>query len=135
MRSKSSVKKGNKKSGKKTELICIMCPLACHVVVSADGEGNILEVAHHQCKEGKKYAVAEYRFPARVLTTTLLTEGSSRPLLPVRSSKAIPKMRLMEVMSSLGKVRIRPPVKMAQVVVQNIAATDVDIVSTDELLG
>jgi CxxC motif-containing protein len=124
-----------KRMAKDTELICITCPLACHVVVTADNAGNILGVANHQCKEGKKYAIAEYRFPTRVLTTTLLTEGASRLLLPVRSSKAIPKTRLMEVMSSLSHVRIRPPVKMAQVVVPNIAGTGVDMVSTDELAG
>lgn len=120
---------------KETELICIMCPLACHVAVTADDAGNILEVANHQCKEGKKYAISEYKFPARILTTTLLTEGASRHLLPVRSNKAIPKTQLMKVMSSLGNIRIRPPVKMGQVVVPNIAGTDVDMVSTDELVG
>jgi CxxC motif-containing protein len=40
----------------------------------------------------------------------------------------------MEVMYSLSKIRIKPPVKMAQVIVPNIADTGVDMVSTDELL-
>jgi CxxC motif-containing protein len=124
-----------KRMVKETELICIICPLACHVVVSADDSGNILDVAHHQCKEGREYAMAEYRFPARVLTTTLLTAGASRPLLPIRSSQPIPKTRLREVMVSLSEMRIKPPVKMGQVVVGNIAGTGADMVSTDELLG
>ena len=120
---------------KETELICIMCPLACHVVVTVDDAGNILDVANHQCKEGREYALAEYRFPVRVLTTTILTAGASRHLLPVRSSKPIPKTRLMEVMYSLSKVRIKSPVKIGQVIVPNIAGTGVDMVSTDELVG
>jgi CxxC motif-containing protein len=124
-----------KRMAKETELICIMCPLACHVMVTVDDAGNILNVANHQCKEGKEYAVAEYRFPARVLTTTILTAGASRHLLPVRSSKPIPKIRLMEVMYSLNKIRIKPPVKIGQVIVHNIAGTGVDMVSTDELVG
>jgi CxxC motif-containing protein len=118
---------------KETELICIICPLACHIVVSTDDAGNILNVTNHQCKEGREYAVAEFRFPARVLTTTLLTAGASYPLLPVRSSKPIPKTRLMEVMHLLSKVTVKPPIKMAQVIVPNIAGTGVDMVSTDEL--
>ena len=117
-----------------TEIICIMCPLACLVVVTVDDAGNILGVVNHQCKEGKKYAMAEYKLPARVLTTTILTAVASHPLLLVRSSKTIPKTRLMEVMCSLSKIRIKPPVKMAQVIVPNIASTGVDMVSTDELL-
>jgi len=124
-----------KRMAKETELICIMCPLACRVVVTADDAGNIVDVAHHECKEGREYAMAEYKFPARVLTTTLLTTGASRPLLPVRSHKAIPKTRLMEVMVSLSEIRIKPPVRMGQVIVPNTAGTGVDMVSTDELLG
>jgi CxxC motif-containing protein len=123
-----------KRMVKETELICIMCPLACHVVVTVDDTGNILDVANHQCKEGREYAVAEYRFPARVLTTVILTAAASRHLLPVRSNKPIPKTRLMEVMHSLSKIRIKPPVKMAQVIVSNIAGTGVDMISTDELV-
>ena len=123
-----------KRMVKETELICIMCPLACCVVVTADDSGNILDVANHQCKEGREYAVAEYRFPARVLTTVILTAAASRHLLPVRSNKPIPKTRLMEVMYSLSEIRIKPPVKMAQVIVSNIAGTGVDMISTDELV-
>lgn len=123
-----------KRMAKETELICIMCPLACCVVVTTNDSGNILDVANHQCKEGREYAEAEYRFPARILTTTLLTAGASCPLLPVRSSKPIPKTRLMEVMYSLSKIRIKPPVKMAQVIVSNIADTGVDMISTEELV-
>jgi CxxC motif-containing protein len=118
---------------KETALICIICPLACHIVVTADDAGNILNVTNHQCKEGREYAVAEFRFPARILTTTLMTAGASRPLLPVRSCKPIPKTRLMEVMYSLSKITIKPPIKMAQVIIPNIVGTGVDMVSTDEL--
>jgi CxxC motif-containing protein len=38
-------------------------------------------------------------------------------------------------MVSLSEMRIKPPVKMGQVVVGNIAGTGADMVSTDELLG
>jgi CxxC motif-containing protein len=39
----------------------------------------------------------------------------------------------MEVMHLLSKVTVKPPIKMAQVIVPNIAGTGVDMVSTDEL--
>jgi CxxC motif-containing protein len=118
---------------KETELICIMCPLACRVTVTIDDEDNVTGVTNHLCKEGEKYAIAEYKFPGRVLTTTLLTDDAAQPLLPTRSNKPIPKTRLMDVMYSLSEIRVKPPVKMAQVVVPNVAGTGVDMVSTDEL--
>lgn len=117
----------------KTIIICIMCPLACHVVVTGNDAGNILGVANHRCEEGRKYAIAEYRLPARVLTTTILTEAASQPLLPVRSSKAIPKTRLMEVMHFLSKIRVKHPVEMGQEIVPDILGTGADIVATGTL--
>jgi CxxC motif-containing protein len=118
---------------KETELICIMCPLACRVTVTIDDEGNVTGVTNNLCKEGEKYAIAEYKFPGRVLTTTLLTTGASQPLLPARSSKPIPKTRLVDAMYSLSKIRVKPPVKMAQVVASDVAGTGVDMISTDAL--
>jgi CxxC motif-containing protein len=116
-----------------TELICIMCPLACRVTVTIDDEGNVTGVTNNLCKEGEKYAIAEYKFPGRVLTTTLLTTSAAQPLLPTRSNKPIPKTRLMDAMHSLSNIRVKPPVKMAQVVAPDVAGTGVDMVSTDAL--
>jgi CxxC motif-containing protein len=118
---------------KEQTVICISCPLACTITVTFDDRGDVLRVANNLCKEGEKYAIAECKFPGRVLTTTILTEGSSRKLLPARSNKPIPKGRLMECMKSLSKTRVKPPVKMGQVIVANILGTGADLVATDEL--
>ena len=118
---------------KKTEIICIMCPKACRIRLTVDNEDNITEVSNHQCKEGEKYAVAEYKFPGRVLTTTLLVEGSARKLLPVRTNKPIPKSKLMEVMYFLCDLKVKPPIKIGQVVVTNIMDTGSDLIATSNL--
>ena len=118
---------------KETEIICIMCPLACRVTVTIDDEDTIIGATNYLCKEGEKYAIAEYKFPGRILTTTILTEDSSRKLLPVRTSRPVPKERLMEVMYFLSQIKVKPPVKMGQVILPNIRKTGVDLVSTDEL--
>jgi CxxC motif-containing protein len=119
---------------KENEIICIMCPLACRITVIMDVQGNITDVANYSCRQGREYAIAECKFPGRVLTTTVLAEGSTRnSLLPVRTNNPVPKDRLMEVMHSLSRVKVRPPVKMKQVIVTNIAGTGVDVVATDEL--
>jgi CxxC motif-containing protein len=119
---------------KEREIICVVCPLACRVNVSIDAKGNVLKVTDNQCKEGKEYALNECKFPGRVLTTTVLTEGSVRKLLPVRSNRLIPKDRLMDCAHFLSKVRARPPVKMGQIISRSILDTGIDVISTDELL-
>ena len=116
-------------------VICISCPLACMITVTFDDRGDVLGIANNQCKEGEKYAVAECKFPGRILTTTIPTEGSSRKLLPARTNKPVPKERLIECMKSLSKTKVKPPVKMGQVIFANILDTGADLIATDELLG
>ena len=118
---------------KETEIICIICPLACRVTVNIDEEGTIISANNYLCKEGGKYAIAEYKFPGRILTTTILTEDSSCKLLPVRTSGPVPKERLMEVMYFLSQIKVKPPVTIGQVILPDIRNTGVDLVSTDEL--
>ena len=119
---------------KETKIICIMCPLACRVTVTIDDEGNVIGAADYLCKEGEKYAIAECKFPGRILTTTVLTEGSSHKLLPVRTGKPVPKKHLMKVMYSLSQIKVKPHIKMGQIIVSDIGKTGVDVISTDELL-
>ena len=116
-----------------TEIICIMCPTACRITLTIDDNNAVTDIANYQCKEGKKYAVVEYEFPGRVLTTTVLTEGSPHRLLPVRTDRPVPKDRLMEVMYSLAQVKVKPPVKMGQIISHDVNKTGVDVVATDEL--
>ena len=118
---------------KETKIICIMCPLACRVTVTIDDEGNVIGAADYLCKEGEKYAIAECKFPGRILTTTVLTEGSSHKLLPVRTGKPVPKEHLMKVMYSLSQIKVKPPIKMGQIIVSDIGKTGVDVISSDEL--
>jgi CxxC motif-containing protein len=120
---------------KEEQIICILCPLGCVMTVTIDDKGDVLGVANNLCKEGEKYAIAECKFPGRTLTTTVLTEGSLRRLLPARTNKPIPKARLMECMRSLSELKVKPPVKMGQAIVNNIIGTDADLVAADELLA
>jgi CxxC motif-containing protein len=115
------------------DIICILCPLACQITVTLDAQGNISDVTNYSCKQGQEYAIAECKFPGRILTTTVLTKGRSHRLLPVRTSKPVPKDHLMEVMRSLSQIKVKPPIKMKQVIVSNVAQTGVNVVSSDEL--
>jgi CxxC motif-containing protein len=118
---------------KEQEVICIICPSACVITVTFDDGGNVLGVVNNLCKEGKKYAIAECKFPGRILTTTLPTVGSSRRLLPVRTNKPVRKGQIMDCMRYLSGINVKPPIKIGQVVVPDIAATGVDLVASDDL--
>ena len=76
------------------EIICTVCPRGCHIMVEGDGE-NIKSVEGYSCKRGMDYASSEYAHPVRILTTTVKMDGIESDLLPVRSSKPIPKEMIL----------------------------------------
>ena len=117
----------------KKTFICIGCPLGCRVTLTIDGKGVVAGFAGNKCKEGEKYVLEEYTNPVRTLTATVLTEGSSQPLLAVRTSRPIVKTKLAEGMAVLAKVRVRPPLKIGDVVVPNLLDTGADIVASGNL--
>ena len=113
-------------------LICIGCPLGCHVTLKISNKGEIESMIGNQCKEGKDYVIAEFRAPVRVLTATVLTEGGGR-LLSVRTDKPVHKNELKEIMQALAKVKVGPPVKIGQVIIPNILGTGANLVATGNL--
>jgi CxxC motif-containing protein len=117
------------------EIICIQCPLACRIKLTIDDSGAISQITDYQCKVGKGYAEQEYKSPQRVLTATVRTENSIRRLLPVRTNKPIPKDMLNNCMSVLCDLKVRPTLKIGDIILQNILGTGVDVVCTDDLLN
>ncbi len=112
-------------------IVCVGCPLGCEITVTmteseARFEGNA-------CREGRDYALEEYKKPVRVLTATVLTESSNQPLLSVKTNQQILKTRLKQAMVELAKVRVTPPVKTGDVILSNLSGTAVDVVATETL--
>ena len=118
----------------KPEIICIGCPLGCRVTLKIGLDSAIEEFAGNQCREGKKYATAEFQNPVRVFTTTVLTEGGNRPLLPVRTDRPVPGFYLNELMHITAKIKVRLPIKIGQEIVYNILGTGANLRSTGTLL-
>lgn len=114
-------------------IICIGCPMGCEVTLVIDDSGQVAKAGGNKCKEGRGYAIEEYKNPVRVLTATVLTQDSSQPLLPVRTDKPILKTKLTEGMRALVKVRAKPPLKSGDVLVSNILNTGANVVATSDL--
>jgi len=116
-------------------IICIGCPLGCRTTLRIDRRGDVVKMTGYKCKEGRQYVLEEYRNPVRILTATIRTEKSLRPLLPVRTNRPILKSRLKESTLSLVRVKAKPPVKIGQVVLPNLLNTGADVIATDDLLN
>lgn len=120
---------------KEVTVTCVGCPLACTVNLKIDEKDEVIEVSGNGCKQGKEYAIEEYKSPVRVFTATVLTQGSEQPLLPVRTDTPIPRAKLQEGMSQLAGVRAKPPVKSHDVIISNFLDTRANLVATADLLS
>ena len=115
------------------EIICIECPLACRVSLSVDEAGKISESVGYQCRVGKRYSEKEYKSPKRILTTVVKTSDSVRHVLPVRTDKPVPKGMLKQCVQSLADIRVKPPLKVGEIIVSNVLNTGADVICSDDL--
>lgn len=116
----------------KKEIICTVCPRGCHIQVEGEGE-NVLSVQNYGCKRGLEYASAEFAYPVRILTTTVRLAGVTNDLLPVRSSKPLPKEKLFDCMDVIRSAQAQLPVARYDIIIPNICGTGVDIVATKDV--
>lgn len=108
------------------ELICIVCPNGCHLKVD---EQNGYAVTGNKCDRGVDYGKAELCNPVRVVTSTVKLENAQSSRLPVKTDAAIPKALIFEVMKVIDALAVSAPVKVGQVLVENLLGTGVSLVS------
>lgn len=113
------------------ELICITCPKGC--VTKVWKENDDIKIEGRICKKGTDYIKQEFIEPKRILTSTVVVERSKVKRLPVRTREAIPKEKLFVAMNRLSEMRIKPPVKIGDVIISNLLNTGVDVVASDDL--
>lgn len=109
------------------QLICIVCPKGCHLQVD---EENDYAVTGNSCARGAQYGAAELRHPVRVLTGTVRLTGAAARRCPVKTSSAIPKEKMFDVMHTLQDVQLTAPVTVGQVVLSDVLGTGADVVCT-----
>jgi CxxC motif-containing protein len=104
--------------------------MGCQGRVVVDEKAKVIKAGNYQCKKGREYAQIEFKAPLRVLTTTVITEGGHRAMLPIRTDKPIPKNKLKDCVKALAKVKVKPPIKVGEVLFRNIGGTEADILAT-----
>ncbi len=114
-------------------IICVGCPLGCEITLTLNDNGEVSKVQGNSCREGKAYALEEYLNPVRILTATVRTGNSSRPLLPVKTDKPILKTQLKQGMFALAKIKVNHTLKIGEVIIKNFLDTGVDVVAADNL--
>lgn len=117
---------------------CTTCPSECllTVEVERDADGAVVEVhsvTGNNCPRGDKFAHQELTCPMRVLTTTVAVSGGDEALLPVRTAEAIPLALYVQVMDLIRGLVIEAPVRMGDVVLENLLNTNIDLIASMDI--
>ena len=117
---------------KQRELTCIGCPLGCAVTVMLKN-GEIISVTGNTCRRGERYAREEVTHPTRIVTGTVRVRGADVPVVSVKTGTAIPKEKVMACAAALQEVTVHAPLRIGDVVIENVAGTGTAVVVTKEI--
>ena len=110
------------------KMTCINCPLGCSIEVGINGDE--IQVSGNKCKRGHEYGINEIKDPRRIITSTIKVLGGDKPLVSVKTDREIPKKLIFEVMKIINKSSINGPVKIGDILLENILDTGINIVAT-----
>jgi len=107
------------------KLTCIICPRGCSLTVSGDADN--LTVTGHACPRGETYAINECTNPVRTITSIVRVENREDTMVSVKTAAPVPKSKIFEIMSMIRSTTVTAPVKIGDVVLDNVYGTQVVI--------
>ena len=110
------------------ELTCIVCPRGCALKVELSDGGEVLSVTGNICKRGAVYANDECVNPMRTVTSTVRCADAE--VVSCKTSAAVPKALVFDVMREINRVVAPVSVSIGDVVIANVLNTGADVVIT-----
>ena len=112
----------------KRMLTCIGCPLGCSLTAVPTAEGY--DITGYTCKRGLEYAKKELTRPERTVTSTVRVSGGKANVVSVRTATDVPKDAIFQVMEAINAMVVPAPVKIGDVLCEDIAGTGVALTAT-----
>ena len=113
-------------------LTCIGCPLGCSLSVQIENE-QVVSVSGNTCPRGDAYARKEVTNPTRIVTSTVRVAGANGGMVSCKTQEDIPRNMIFDVVNALKDVEVNPPVRIGDVLVENVAGTGVNVVATKNM--
>ena len=114
------------------EITCIICPIGCKILVKKDNSTCEI-IDGYKCKKGIEYATNEALDPHRMLTSSIIVINGKWPLVSVKSSKPVPKNKIIEVKNQIKKANVKAPVTSGQTIIKNVLNLGIDIIATKSI--
>ena len=87
-------------------------------------------MAGNTCPRGDAYAKKELTNPTRIVTSTVRVAGGRLAMVSVKTESDIPKGKIFDCVKALKDVEVTAPVKIGDVIVENVAGTGVNVIAT-----
>ena len=110
------------------EFVCIVCPRGCRLKIDDN-----MNVTGNFCPRGKAYAISEVTNPVRMITSSIRVTNREDLLVSVKTSVAVPKGKIFEVMQEIDKLSVAAPCRIGDVALSNVLGTGADIVITKNI--
>ena len=110
------------------EFTCIICPRGCRLSVDDN-----MNVTGNTCPRGKQYAISELTNPVRTITSSVRVKNRDYLLVSVKTSGAIPKGKMFELMDEINKLSVSAPTHIGDVVKKDILGLGVDLLITKNI--
>ena len=110
------------------ELTCIVCPRGCRLTIDDD-----LNVTGNSCPRGAIYAKDELTNPKRMITSFMRVKNRENCVVSVKTSVAIPKGMIFQVMEEINRVGVDAPTRIGDIAIKDVLGTGADIVITKNI--
>lgn len=110
------------------ELTCIVCPRGCRLSIDDN-----LNVTGNSCPRGAEYAKNELTNPKRMITSIMRVKNRENTVVSVKTSVAIPKGMIFEVMEEINRVGVEAPTHIGDVAIKDVLGTGADIIITKNI--
>lgn len=111
------------------DLICISCPLGCHLKVSMLANDEVV-VEGNRCSRGLEYGREEMLSPKRVVTATVALKDGVIGRVPVKTDKPLLKKHIPTLLSYLYGMQLQAPVEKGFELLCDIEGSGVNLVAT-----
>lgn len=113
-------------------ITCIGCPVGCEMTVTVL-EDQTITVEGNECNVGANYGPKEVTNPVRMITSIVYVEGGTEAVVSVKTQTEVPKPLKLDVAKALKNVTVMAPVKIGDIIVENVLGTGVDIIATSNV--
>ena len=114
------------------EIICLRCPRGCGIHVQMEN-GEVSSLEGNVCRLGDEYARSEIKSPVRTLTTLVRVRNGVHPLVPVWTTKPVPKDKIIDISKLIQAISLDAPVPFEYPVLKNVLGLGIDVITSNEV--